>query len=84
MRADSTRDICPAPTPRVAPSRANTMAFDLTNFVPSTRNQFATLLSGFFAVTTLVGRLKRMVIGCLYEQTATDALKIKSLGRRQP
>ncbi|GJD73999.1 hypothetical protein CFIICLFH_2232 [Methylobacterium goesingense] len=30
MREESTRDIWPAPMPTVAPSRAYTMAFDLT------------------------------------------------------
>ena len=37
MRAESTRDICPAPMPSVMPSCANTIAFDLTNFATFTR-----------------------------------------------
>jgi hypothetical protein len=39
MRTLSTRLICPAPMPTVAPPRANTIAFDLTCFATVSANR---------------------------------------------
>src|SRR6185295_4516782 len=50
-----TRDICPAPTPMVMPSRANTMAFDLTYLHTRQANHRSAYCVGvgFFWVTIL-------------------------------
>ena len=80
-----TRFIWPAPTPRRAPSRATTMAFDLTwrTTRQAKARSASSRASGARALTTRhAARVVRLVVRLGHEQAATGAADLEGRPRR--